>query len=89
MRLAVALHLEDIPNVLALYNLLSSRQVTLDPFLFLYAGTTAKMQCSLLSSSLSNSNVQDMYDAIAKYAFAVRKGSTVAISAQGVPCNGR
>ena len=32
---------------------------------------------------------KDMYDAIAKCAFTVRNGGRVAISAQGVPCNGR
>ncbi|KAJ7821152.1 hypothetical protein B0H13DRAFT_2377521 [Mycena leptocephala] len=89
MRVAVAIHLEDIPSALATYELLSNRQVTLDYFFSSYAGTTERVMCSAYSMALSHCTVQDMYDAVARAVFAVRRGGTVAVSAQGVPCIGR
>ncbi|KAJ6510113.1 ribonucleotide reductase [Mycena vitilis] len=89
MRMAVAIHLDDIKRVLMTYELLSSRQINLDSFTSMYAGTTEKFKTSCYSTSFSSSDMHDMYDAVARAVFAVRGGATVAIAAQGVPCTGR
>ncbi|KAJ7436452.1 ribonucleotide reductase [Mycena galericulata] len=89
MRIALAIHLDDIPKVLSTYELLSSRLVTHDYFVALYAGTTAKNLTSYYTTGFANSDARDMFEAISRTVFAARDGATVAISAHGVPCSGR
>ncbi|KAJ7725028.1 ribonucleotide reductase [Mycena metata] len=89
MRIAAALHLTDVPKVLATYELLSRRLITMDPCVSLLAGTDEKVLSSQFSINVSNCTVPEMYNAVAKCVFAVRKGASVAIAAQGVPCSGR
>ncbi|KAJ7178788.1 hypothetical protein C8R43DRAFT_942388 [Mycena crocata] len=79
----------DLPYALATYELLSSRQISLDEITSLHAGTAGKLQTSTFSMSLSNAPVLDMYEAIVKCAIAARDGAKVGIAAQGVPCSGR
>ncbi|KAJ7186926.1 ribonucleotide reductase [Mycena filopes] len=89
MRTAVAIHLHDIPSVLSTYELLSSRQLTLDAFVSLSAGTKERFMSATHSMALAAAHVQDLFDAITRAVFSTRRGGTVAISAQGLPCNGR
>ncbi|KAJ7495923.1 ribonucleotide reductase, partial [Mycena galericulata] len=89
MRIALAIHLDDIANVLATYDLLSSRLVTHDRFTAMYSGTTAKTLSSMYSTSFSNCTVRDAFDAVTRCVFATRGGGTVAIAAHAVPCSGR
>ncbi|KAJ7739539.1 ribonucleotide reductase [Mycena metata] len=89
MRIAVSVHLDDIGNALHTYDLLSSRQIALDAFMTIYAGTKERAMSSSYSIALSQSNVHELYDGITRAAFTARKGGTVAVSAQGLPCNGR
>ncbi|KAJ7154304.1 ribonucleotide reductase [Mycena crocata] len=89
MRVAVAMHLDDLPNVLATYELLSSGYAVHDSFLPLYLGTTERFLSSSFSMSLTNCDVQDVFDAVAKTVFAVRRGARVGIAAHAIPCNGK
>ncbi|KAJ7106076.1 ribonucleotide reductase [Mycena crocata] len=89
MRVALALNLDDVAGALLMYEHISSRRITLDPFTLLYAGTSEKLQASSFSMCLSNAPVRDMYDAIIKCALAVQNGAKVGIAAQGIPCSGR
>ncbi|KAJ7135565.1 ribonucleotide reductase [Mycena epipterygia] len=89
MRMAVAIHMDDIPSVLETYDLLSSRQVVYDSSMSLNAGIASKPISSIYSVAFSGIGIREMYDAIAECVFAVRNGGKVSISAQGVPCSGR
>ncbi|KAJ7040612.1 ribonucleotide reductase [Mycena alexandri] len=89
MRMALAMHLSEIPRVQATYELLSSRLVVHDSYVSVFSGTTELVRSSSCSISVSDSDVKELYDAVAKCVFAVRRGGTVAISAQGIACAGR
>ncbi|KAJ7783126.1 ribonucleotide reductase [Mycena metata] len=89
MRIAVAIHLQDIASVLNTYELLSTRHITLDAFISAGTGTTGPMISTSYSIALFNSHIHDMYDAIARTVFAVRRGGTASIAAQKMPCSGR
>ncbi|KAJ7683370.1 ribonucleotide reductase large subunit, partial [Mycena rosella] len=89
MRVAVTIHLDDIPSVLSTYTLLSSRQIAQDPLMSLYAGTTTQSRTTAYTTSFFNLDLEKLYGAVADCAFAIRNGGRVAISAQNVLCGGR
>ncbi|KAJ7750554.1 hypothetical protein B0H16DRAFT_1460659 [Mycena metata] len=89
MRMAVSIHMDDIPNVLATYELLSSGQVIHDASMASNAGFAGQAISSTYTMAFSDMNMKDMYESVAKCLFAIRNGAKVAVSAQGVPCSGR
>ncbi|KAJ6501446.1 ribonucleotide reductase [Mycena vitilis] len=96
MRMALALHLDDIDKVLATYDLLSCRQISLDTFMATYSGTmgtysgtTDLARSSVVSTSVSDSGIETLYDTLTKCVFAARQGASIAISAQGISSIGR
>ncbi|KAJ7476310.1 ribonucleotide reductase [Mycena galericulata] len=88
MRTAIAIHLHDIPNVLATYEFLSSRQIIHDPMTYRNAGMIGKTLTATCAVNFSGASVQEMYDIIAKCVFTIRNGGRVGIAAQDVPCTG-
>ncbi|KAJ7490412.1 ribonucleotide reductase, partial [Mycena galericulata] len=90
MRIAVAVHQDDIPSVLSTYDLLSSRQIVHGPLISLLGGMVRGVHPSAAHTMIfTNVDVNSMYEAIAKCVFTVRNGGTVATAAQAVPCSGR
>lgn len=89
MRVAVSIHMDDINSVLATYELLSSRTILHDRFMGLYAGTHDQVLASTSATSVTNADVQSLYNSISKCVFAARAGACVSIAAQTVPCSGR
>ncbi|KAJ7197893.1 ribonucleotide reductase [Mycena rebaudengoi] len=89
MRMALTLHLSDIPNVLRTYELISGRYAVHDSFTSMSTDSIHKNLSSAYAVDFSNMDIQTMYDTISKCAFIVRAGARVSILAQGVPCNGR
>ncbi|KAJ7665244.1 hypothetical protein DFH06DRAFT_1127581 [Mycena polygramma] len=89
MRSAVAVHQQDLESVLAMYELLSTRQLTYDVFLYRNAGFADAPLSSISTMALFAVTVKEVYDAIAKCAFAARNGGRIALSAIAIPCCGR
>ncbi|KAJ7730775.1 ribonucleotide reductase [Mycena metata] len=89
MRVAVAIHMDDLPGVLATYGLLSARKIILDPFAYLNAGSSSKPASSTTALSFMDAGVDGAYDVIAKCVLAVRSGGRVALSAHDIPCAGK
>ncbi|KAJ6507239.1 hypothetical protein C8R47DRAFT_1209165 [Mycena vitilis] len=89
MRTAIAIHMDDIPNVLATYDLISSRRIVHDTFLARNAGLVGKPLSSISTLALLDMDVHDVYDAIGQCVLVTRVGGRVAICATAVPCNRR
>ncbi|KAJ6507222.1 ribonucleotide reductase [Mycena vitilis] len=89
MRTAVAIHMNDIPNVLATYDLMSSRHIVHDIFVTRNAGLIAKPLSSISTLALLDMDVHGVFDALGQCAFVARDGGRVAICATAVPCDGR
>ncbi|KAJ7629950.1 hypothetical protein DFH06DRAFT_1140708 [Mycena polygramma] len=89
MRMAISIHMDDIPSVLSTYDLLSTRQITLDSLMSLDAGTASLSRTTIYTTSFAYVSTASVYDAIAKCVNVARDGGRVSVCAKSIPCNGR